>query len=152
MEASKYKVRLLWKSWSPQDIKLLKNTTYKTPIWPLLCYFYFSRVWYFFPNMTLCNKFLLLNSEAAVNTKELFSQPKKQHVSHQHSSTAEESALRHCPILGTTLLPSLLLQTVLIFERATLISHFILSSSNEQNSYMAGMLSPMAYYSLLKIH
>lgn len=75
-----------------------------------------------------------------------------QHVSHQHSSTAEESALRHCPILGTTLLPSLLLQTVLIFERAKLISHFILSSSNEQNSYMAGMLSPMAYYSLLKIH
>lgn len=76
----------------------------------------------------------------------------EQHVSHQHSSTAEKRALRHCQSLGTTLLPSLLLQTVLIFERAKLISHFILSSSNEQNSYMAGMLSSTAYYSTLKSH
>jgi len=33
-----------------------------------------------------------------------------------------------------------------------LISHFIVSSSNEQNSYMAEMLSSMGYYGMLKSH
>lgn len=93
----------------------------------------------FFPNIDFMQYISPSKFRSCCKHQRIIFSVQKQHVSHQQSSTAEKSALRHCPILGTTLLPSLLLQTVLIFERAKLISHFILSSTNEQNSYMAGM-------------
>lgn len=123
----------------------------KLNIWPLQCYFCFSRVWHFsqtgislvispskFRSCCICQRTIFSN----------------------YCSTYAPPAPQHCRELGTEallrqdmeLLSSLLLQTVLIFKRAKLISHFILSSSNEQNSYMAEMVSSTACYSLLKDH